>query len=161
VSGRGRRAALPEGGHARPEYLVADGQGGLVVRHYNCDGRVREYDFGSLPVEGPMKASLAALFAVRCAPGRWSAHDTSREAWVYVRQFAGFLARQEQPPRDLGELTAELVRRWREGLPVTKGGHNAFITVAGILRDDERVQSGPVADELALRRKVPRSKVQS
>ena len=72
-----------------------------------------------------------------------------------------FLARQEQPPGDLEELTAELVRSWRNGLPVTKGGHNAFVTVAGILRDDERVQAGPVADELALRRKRPLSKVQS
>ena len=52
VSGPGRRAALPAGGHARPEYLVADGQGSLVVRHYNREGRVREYDFTSLPVAG-------------------------------------------------------------------------------------------------------------
>ena len=161
MSGRGRRAALPTCGHARPEYLVADGQGGLVVRHYDRDGRIREYDFGSLPVEGPMKTSLAALFAARCTPDRWSAHGTSREAWIYVRQFTDFLARQEQPPRDLEELTAELARDWREGLPTTKGGHNAFATVAGILRDDSRIQEGPAADELALRRKVPRSKVQS
>ena len=48
VSGRGRRAALPAGGHARPEYLVTDGQGGLVVRHYDREGRVREYDFAQL-----------------------------------------------------------------------------------------------------------------
>ncbi len=161
MSGRGRRASLPERGHARPEYLLADGQDGLVVRHYNRDGDLREYDFGSLPIEGPMKASLAALFAARCTPNRWSAHDTSREAWVYVRQFAGFLAWQGQPPRDLEELTAELARSWRESLPATKGGHNAYTTIAGILRDDERVQAGPAADELALRRKVPRSKVQS
>jgi hypothetical protein len=161
VSGRGRRATLPEGGHARPEYLVADGHGGLVVRHYNRDGHIREYDFGSLPVEESMKASLAALFAARCTPDRWSAHDTSREAWIYVRRFAGFLARQEQPPRDLEELTAELARNWRESLPTTKGGYNAFATIAGILRDDSRIQDGPAADELAVRRKVPRSKVQS
>ena len=74
VSGRGRRAALPEAGHARPEYLVADGQGGLAVRHCNRAGRVREYDFTALPVAGPMQASLAALFAAWCTPGRWSTH---------------------------------------------------------------------------------------
>jgi len=51
---------------ARPEYLVADGQGGLVVRHYNREGRVREYDFTQLPVPAPMRASLAALFACGC-----------------------------------------------------------------------------------------------
>jgi hypothetical protein len=161
VTGRGRRASLPADGHSRPEYLVAEGQGALTVRHYNRDGDVREYDFGSLPVGGPMKASLAALFAARCTPDRWSAHDTSREAWVYVRQFADFLARLERPPRDLEDITAELARDWRESLPVTKGGHNAFTTVAGILRDDARLQAGPAADQLAVRRKKPRSKVQS
>jgi hypothetical protein len=77
VSGRGNRAALPEGGHARPEYLVADGQGSLVVRHYNREDQIREYDFAELPVAGRMQASLAAVFAARCTPGRLSTHVTS------------------------------------------------------------------------------------
>jgi hypothetical protein len=161
VNSRGRHASLPKAGHSRPEYLVTGERGGLIVRHYNHDGAVREYDFGSLPVEEPMQASLAALFAARCNPDRWSAHDTSREAWVYMRQFADFLARQEQQPSDLQELTEKIARHWRESLPATKGGHNAFTTIASILRDDDRIRLGPAAEELAVRHKVPRSRVQS
>lgn len=161
MSGRGRRASLPEAWHTRPERLVADGQGELAVRHNNREGDVREYDFGSLAVGEEMKASLATLFAAQCTPNVWSSHETSREAWVYVREFARFLARQESPPCDLEDITAETARKWRETLPATKGGHNSFNTIAALLLKDERVQKGPAADELAMRRKVPRSKVQS
>ena len=161
MSGRGRRASLPAGGHARPEYLVAGEQGAVVVRHGNREGRVREYDFSQLPVAGPMQASLAALFAARCTPGRWAAHATSAGAWLLLRQFAEFLARQQRPPRDLDELTPALVRQWRESLPAGAGGYRAWRSVSGLLRDDARLQAGPVADELARRRKLPPSKVQS
>jgi hypothetical protein len=154
------RASLPAGGHARPEYLVANGQGGLVVRHYNRQGRVREYDFAALPIAGSMQASLAALFAARCTPDRWSAHATSATYWIYLQQFAGFLARQQRPPRDLDELTPGLVRQWRAGLPPASG-YNAFRTIGGMLRDDARLHDGPVADELAQYYKRPRSTVQS
>jgi hypothetical protein len=161
VSGRGHRAALPEGSHARPEYLVADGQGGLVVRHYNREGRVREYDFTELPVAAPMQASLAAPFAARCTPDRWSVHATSETCWLYLRQFAEFLARQQRPPRDLDELTPGMVRQWRAGLPAGGGGYNTFLMISSLLRDDARLQAGPVADELARRLKTPRSRTQS
>jgi len=161
VTGRGRRASLPAGGHSRPESLVADGQGGLLVRHCNREGKVREYDFAGLPVAGPMQASLAALFAARCVPGRWTVHATSAASWDHLRRFAEFLARQQRPPRDLDELTPHVVRAWRAGLPASVGGGNAFRAVAGLLRDDARLQAGPLADELGRRFRVPRSKVQS
>ena len=161
MSGRGHRASLPAGGHARPEYLVADERGAVVVRHGNREGRVREYDFSQLPAAGPMQASLAALFAARCTPGRWAVHATSVGAWLLLRQFAEFLARQQRPPRDLGELTPALVRQWRESLPEAAGGYRAWRSVSGLLRDDARLQAGPVADELARRRKLPPAKVQS
>ncbi len=160
MSGRGHRASLPAGGHARPEYLIADGQGGLAVRHYNREGRVREYDFASLPVAGPMQASLAALFAARCTPDRWSVHATSRGVWICLQQFAGFAGRQQRPPRDLDELTPGLVRLWRESL-AKAGGATAFGVVSGLLRDDARLQEGRVADELARRYRASRSTVQS
>jgi hypothetical protein len=160
VSGRGHRAALPAGRHARPEYLAADGDGALVVRHYNREDRVREYDFTALPVPAAMRASLAALFAARCAPDRWSVHATSRGAWIYLRQFAGFLDGLEQPPRDLDELTPGLVRLWRESLSEA-GGATAFAVVSGLLRDDARLQKGLVADELARRYRASRGTVQS
>jgi len=161
VSGRGHRASLPAGGHARPEYLAVGERGAVVVRHSNREGRVREYDFSQLPAAGPMQASLAALFAARCTPGRWAVHATSAGAWLLLRQFAEFLARQQRPPRDLDELTPALVRQWRESLPVAAGGYRAWRSVSGLLRDDARLQAGPVADELARRRKLPPSKVQS
>jgi hypothetical protein len=161
VSGRGRRAALPAGGHVRPEYLVADGHGGLVVRHHNREGRVREYDFTQLPVPAPMRASLAALFAARCTPDRWSAHDSSVGSWLQLRRFARFLACQERSPRDLDELTPAMVRRWRAWLPTGAGGYYAFGLVSSLLLDDARLQAGPVADELARRSRKPRSRTQS
>lgn len=77
MSGRGHRASLPERGHARPEYLVEDEQGGLIVRHYDRHGQIREYNFASLPIPATMQQSLAALFAGRCTPGRWAEHSTS------------------------------------------------------------------------------------
>jgi hypothetical protein len=49
---------------------AADGQGGLVVRHYNHQSGVRGYHFTQLPVPAPLQASLAALFAARCTPDR-------------------------------------------------------------------------------------------
>ena len=157
MSGPGHRASLPPDGHARPEYLVA---AGLVVRHYNREGRVREYDFCALPVAGPMQRSLAVLFAARCTPDRWAAHATSETSWLYLRQFAEFLARQQRPPRDLDEFTAGLVQHWRKSLPEA-GGQHGFRMVASLLRDDARLRTGRVADELARRFKAPRSKVQS
>ena len=162
MTGRGRRAALPEAGHARPEVLVTGGQGGLAVRHCNRAGRVREYDFTALPVAGPMQASLAALFAACCTPGRWSAHSTSSGWWLALRQFAEFLASRPRPPRDLDELTPGLVRQWMDGIPAAGGGGRAArARVCGLLREDARLQAGPVADELARRRKVRRGQVQS
>ena len=161
MTGRGRRASLPAGGHSRPESLVADGQGGLVVRHYNREGKVREYDFAELPVAGPMQASLGALFAARCTPGRWTVHATSLASWGHLGRFAEFLARQQRPPRDLDDLTPQVVRAWRAGLPASVGGGFAFRAVAGLLREDARLQAGPVADELGRRFRSPRSKVQS
>ena len=161
MSGRGRRAALPAGGHARPDYLVADGQGGLVVRHHDREGRVREYDFAQLPVPAPMRASLAALFAARCTPDRWSAHWSSEQPWLQLRRFAQFLASQEPSPPDLEELTPAMVRRWRAWPPAGAGGYYAFGLVSGLLLGDERLQAGPVADELARRSRKPRSRLQS
>jgi hypothetical protein len=160
VTGRGHRAALPEGSHTRPEYLVEDGQGGLVVRHHDRHGRVREYDFASLPVPAEMQRSLAAVFAGRCVPARWASHSTSQSEWRYVKLFARFLAGQQRTPRDPGELTVRLVREWRETV-LRDGDYHAFTRIASLLRDDPRLQAGPVADELARRRKAVSAKVQS
>jgi hypothetical protein len=160
VSGRGRRASLPEGGHARPDYLVEDEQSGLVVRHYDHHGQVRAYSFASLPVPVAMQHSLAAVFAGRCIPNRWAAHSTSMTEWRYMQRFAEFLARQQRPPQDLDDLTVGLVHRWRENA-IRQGDYRAFTRVSRLLRDDSRLQAGPVADELARRRKAVQGSVQS
>lgn len=152
---------LPAGGHARPEYLIADADGGLRVCHYNREGRAREYHFTQLPVPAPMQASLAALFAARCTPDRWSRHITSTSAWRCIRRFALFLAGLEPVPRDLDELTAAMVRQWRVSLPAGAGGHRLFQEVSSLLREDGRLGAGPVADELARRVRAPRSGTQS
>lgn len=156
MTGRGRRAALPDGDHARPEYLITNQQGGIVVRHYNRHGQILEFDFSELPVAAPIQSSLAALFAARCTPARWSAHGTSKTVWIHLRQFAQFLARQQRPPQNLGELTPALVREWRAACD-----YMCWIMIAALLRDDPRLQEGPVADALARRSKAARSKVQS
>lgn len=140
MSGRGRRAALPAGGHARPEYLVADGHGSLVVRHHDPEGRVREYDFAQLPVPVPIQASLALLVAARCTPDRWSAHWSSEQPWLQLQRFAQFLASREPTLRDLDELTPAMVRRWRAWLPAGAGGYYAFGLVSSLLLDDDRLQ---------------------
>jgi hypothetical protein len=132
-----------------------------VVRHYNHDGRVQEFDFAKLPVTAPMQASLAALFAARCTPDRWAQHTTSKGAWRRLQKFAEFLAGQQQAPSDLHELTPGLVRAWREHSRRTAAGRMAFATVCSMLRDDPRLQSGPVADELARRVIMAPSSAQS
>jgi hypothetical protein len=141
----------------RPEYVAPEG---LLVHHYNRDGRVKDYDFATLPVAEPMQRSLAALFAARCVPHRWTAHATSEHYWGRLRQFATFLSQQRRPPRDLDELHVALVARWRENLTQT-GGYAGFMAITTLLLDDARLQTGRVADELARRVAKPKSTVQS
>lgn len=153
MSGRGRRASLPPADHARPGALAFDG---LVVQHHNSAGRAKEYDFSTLPVAPPMQRSLAALFAARCVPHRWTSHRSSEGYWVQVNGFATYLSELEQPPGDLDGLTSALVKRWRLHRLERPGGYGAVTTMVRLLRDDPRLQSGLVADELA--RRVPEPK---
>jgi hypothetical protein len=157
MTGRGRRAALPSTDHSRPEYLSPDG---LVVSHYNHAGRVKRYDFATLPVAEPMQRSLAALFAARCVPARWSAHATSTAIWFCVLGFAKFVAEQQHPPRDLDGLTVDLLKRWRQHT-VKFSPYRVVHATMALLRDDPRLQSGLVADELLRRVKIPPSGTQS
>lgn len=155
---RGRRAALPPGDHTRPEPLDP---GGLVVRHADRHGRVRAYDFATLPVAGPMQRSLAVLFAMRCTPNRWASHRSSRLMFQLLDKFTAFLSGLEGPPRDVDELTTAQVKQWRLSQAGTAGGHNAISRVGSLLRQDARLASGPVADELAVRTQRPKSATQS
>ncbi|NEC22568.1 hypothetical protein [Streptomyces parvus] len=158
MSPRGRRASLPPANHARPEPLADNG---LIVRHTNKEQRVKEYDFSTLPVAEPMQRSLAGLFATQCTPHKWRSHSSSNMYWRQLQQFTLFLSGQEDPPGDLGELTGALVNRWWQSLSKAAGGCNTFDYTARLLRDDARLQSGPVADALARRVSRPKSQRQS
>jgi hypothetical protein len=158
VNPRGRKASVPPAEHSAGAPLAP---GGLIVHHRNKHDRVKDYDFSTLPAAEPMQRSLAVLFAASCTPSRWSIHSTSGLHWNHLKQFVVFLSQQECPPRDLDELTATLVKRWRMSQPKTATGYNAFIYIARLLRGDARLQSGPVAEELARRVRKPRSGTQS
>ncbi|MFE0023352.1 hypothetical protein [Amycolatopsis sp. NPDC059021] len=158
MSARGRRASLPPVDHARPEYLSNDG---LVVHHYNRAGRVKHYDFTVLPVAEPMQRSLAALFAAGCVPHRWTTHESSQRAWFAVAPFAQFLSHLQHPPHDLDEVTVDVVVAWRAHCSSTGISLQTMQRVTRLLRDDARLQTGRVADELARRVKTPKSTVLS
>jgi hypothetical protein len=153
---RGRRAALPENDHQRLRPRTDDG---LVVSHINTRGVVKHFDFAGLPVAEPFQRSLAALFAARCLPATWSTHRSAVNYWGKLSVFARFISEQAEPISDLEDLTAGLIRRWRLALGPEKGRTLWF--VCNLLRDDPRLQSGPVADELARRILQSKSQVQS
>lgn len=157
MNARGRPAVLPPLDHSRPQPLATDG---LVVHHYNGQGRVKDYDFTTLPVDEPLQRSLAALFAHRCVPGTWTTHRTSRSMWRQIVRFAQFLAEQPESIRDLDDLNAALVRRWRNSM-ATLNDKRPFTEVALLLHEDPRLQCGPVADELVRRIRRAQSATQS
>ncbi|MET9086425.1 hypothetical protein ABZX77_31870 [Streptomyces sp. NPDC004237] len=153
MSRRGRKASLPPADFARPERIRPDG---LVVRHHNSAGRVKEYDFSTLPVAEPVQRSLAVLFAARCDPNHWSVHKSSKSVWERVEKFAAFLASQEVPPGSVEEFTGALIDRFWLTMASTGSNRAGFRTVCSLLAQDKRLQSGPVADALA--RAVPAHK---
>ena len=106
----GRSAALPPDDHTRPQPLASNG---LLVRHYNKHGQVMEYDFAMLPIARPLQQSLAALFAGHCAPETWATHSTSQSYWRLLVRFARFLAEQPESISDVDDISAAIVRRWR------------------------------------------------
>ncbi|MGW3823394.1 hypothetical protein ACWEAF_13995 [Streptomyces sp. NPDC005071] len=128
--------------------------------HIDHEGVSVTYDFTLLPVPGPMQRSLAALFAGQCRRA-WKSHRTSSLIWGYVRVFAEFVSQQEPSPQDLDQLTAGLIRRWRGSRPLTVGGALTLNGVRSLLKDDSRLQGGPVADELARKIRKPRGDQQS
>lgn len=157
MSGHGRRASRPPADHVRPEILAADGK---VVHHRNKHGHVKSFDFSALPVAEPMQRSLAAVFAARCVR-RWTVHKSADGAFAHLKTFAEFLASLEQPPSDFDDLTLAMVKRWRASHAGSRGGYRALATIGSLLRDDERLAAGPIADELARRLQQPQSKIQS
>jgi hypothetical protein len=108
-----------------------------------------------------LQRSLAALFAGECRAGRWSVHATSRALWREVGRFTRFLSEQPDCPPDLGGVTADLLRRWRRAKLSSASGRHQVRAVSKLLRGDDRLQSGPVAEVLARRVPAMRGTVQS
>lgn len=151
MSGRGRRASLPPGGHRTEPPIVPDG---LVVTVVNKAGHSKVFDFAELVAPEPMRRSLAAAFAVQSR--RWESHITAYNYWLRLAWFARFLAEQEHPPQDLDEVTAAMLKRWRTRHVGSNAGKQILTSVRGVLVHDPRLGKGPVAEELA--RRLPRAK---
>ncbi|MQS16297.1 hypothetical protein F7Q99_29795 [Streptomyces kaniharaensis] len=134
---------------------------GLVVRHANTAGRIVVYDFSLLPVGAAMQRSLAAVFAGSCTPRTWASHSTGRTAWRYVRRFADFLSTMQRPPADLDEVTVAVWNEWVMSRPATGAGRLDVVSVARLLRQDARLQSGAAGEALARRSRKPASSVAS
>ncbi len=133
MSPRGRRAALPPDGTAsRPTVRVP---GTLLVEHRDKLGQIARYDFATLPCSGPMKESLAALFAARCTrAGGWESHDSSKHYWYNTRSFAVWMSEQHPDITDLDALSAGVWKQWRLSRPLNSMGYRQTVTVGGLLR---------------------------
>jgi hypothetical protein len=156
VSGRGRRAVLPPADYRVEPPLAAQG---LLVTVVNHEGHAKALDFADLPAAAPMQRSLAAAFAgqSRC----WTSHRTADTFWGKLLLFTRFLSGLEQPPQNLDELTAAMLRRWRALNIGTSTGRVTLATVRVLLRRDPAMRTGAAAEELARRIPAPERSKQS
>lgn len=138
MSRRGRKAALPEDGHRRPDALVP---GELVVRHVAEDGAKKAtYDFGLLPVADVLQRELAEVFAAKAGPGgTWKSTASSREAWLILLRFSRFLAAQRPVPGSLSELSAKAWAAWRVSRTPNSTGRRQIRKAAQLLKDHPQV----------------------
>ncbi|MFB9602377.1 hypothetical protein ACFFTQ_05245 [Streptomyces roseofulvus] len=107
------------------------------------------FDFAGLPVAEPMQRSLARLFATRSA--RWNSLETATAYWTALGAFARFVAEQPDVVEDLDGLTAAMLKRWRARNIATSGGISLMRHIRPLLKLDERLAAGPVAEELLRR----------
>ncbi|MFC9636323.1 hypothetical protein ACFTY8_45860 [Streptomyces mirabilis] len=140
---------MPPVGHRVEPPLAPES---LVVTVINQAGHRRTFDFSCLPVAEPMRRSLAASFAAQSR--RWNTHGTALSYWDGLLTFARFLSGLEHPPQDLDGLTVAMLKRWRARHIATSTGKYTLGKIATLLHRDPRLDSGPVAEELA--RRVPR-----
>ncbi|WP_349636913.1 hypothetical protein [Streptomyces mirabilis] len=125
----------------------------------NKAGYKMEFNFAELPVAGPMQRSLAVVFTAQSR--RWKSHSTARTSWKKLMIFARFLSGLDQPPQDLDELTAAMLKRWRAQHVATNTGKVTLSSVRTLLQRDPRLGRGPVAEELACRVPKPTPSKQS
>ncbi|WP_323371913.1 hypothetical protein [Streptomyces katsurahamanus] len=120
----------------------------------NKAGHKKEYDFARIPVSGPMRQSLASLFAVQSR--NWNTHASARKYWTAIESFERFLSQMENPPEDLDGLTVAMIRSWRDRHIHRRGGVDSLMAMRTLLQRDSRLADGPVAEELA--RRIPQVK---
>ncbi|MFI6122356.1 hypothetical protein ACIBCU_21435 [Streptomyces sp. NPDC051064] len=122
-----------------------------MVTHRDAHGRVRAYDFSTLPVPGPWQRSLASVFTAKCAPGGgWDSVESSEGSWYIVRPFADFLRQLDEVPPDVDRLTAGHWKAWRLSLRPTSNGYTKYSTIASLLQMDSRLAQ-PVREAMAQR----------
>lgn len=130
-----------------------------MVTVVNKAGYGKAFDFADLSVAEPMKRSLAVVFAEQSRT--WTSHATGIGYWKKLEVFALFLSGLEDPPQDLGDLTATMLRRWRAQQVATNTGRSVLQSVRTLLERDPRLSSGPVGEELARRVPAPGPSKQS
>ncbi|MFG2945813.1 hypothetical protein [Streptomyces adustus] len=138
MSRRGRKAALPEDDHRRPDVLAP---GELLVRHVAEDGVKKvTYDFGALPVSEVLQRELAEVFAARAGlDGTWKSIASSREAWLVLLCFSRFLATQAPTPGSLSELSGKTWAAWRISRTPNSTGKRQIRKVAQLLKEHPQV----------------------
>jgi hypothetical protein len=88
-----------------------------------------------------MQRSWAALFAGACiAGGGWDSRSTSEDNFKRLARFASFLARQDEPPGDIGELTPAHWTAWKVSRPATTYGYVDVTKIAAFLRKDPQLR---------------------
>ncbi|MGW0856967.1 hypothetical protein [Streptomyces sp. NPDC002690] len=118
----------------------------------NKAGYKREFDFAGIPGTEPIQRSLATCFAAKSSS--WKSHRSAVGYWRKAKMFATFIAELEDPPADLDELTAAMLKRWRTRHIGSNSGKGTLNMVRVLLKQDPRLATGPAAEELA--RRIPK-----
>ncbi|MEV8403849.1 hypothetical protein ACFT9I_01220 [Streptomyces sp. NPDC057137] len=105
MSGRGRRASLPDGG-PRTKYGLLPGE---VVRCFSWDGEDhRDYDLSVLTMAAGLRDVLVAAFVKRVAPGAGlNSLNSMNHVYGVLVKFDRYLASLRWPPREVQHLTPE------------------------------------------------------
>lgn len=155
MSGKGRRAALPEQPHRRP---VPHQHEGLGVVHRDRKGWSRTFDFAQIPVSEELQRAFARWFAEKCAPGGgWDSLKSSAAMWFHLRAFARFCAQQDTPPQTLTDITPALWNRWRLRRPEGLHGYSQIVMLGGFLRRHEEFSE---ATRAAMAKRLPAVRAQ-
>lgn len=101
----GRRAVMPTDGYRPPRRLFIDSDGCVVRVVAERDGRTKDFDFASLPLNRDLQVALAHAFHTHTGPsGRLKALGSANSLWVHLNAFARILAALPNPPQGPADL---------------------------------------------------------